>query len=453
MPASVEGSLNSAYLAPNTFINKRDIRKRIFPRYNEQNLFDWALFTGRIKETENTRFNWFEHGYLYGYGEIITSSASAYTAGTKVTVVLKSASHQESGTKSAPKKGDAVMINGKRGWIQSEDKGTPNAHSFVIKPVLGTDNITGGGANALANAFLISFSAAASDGSGMPTGMIRKPDLYYNYTQIIKTQYKANGSESTNKSELELGGDTSGRGDYFYLQGVEDAANKHNLDISFAFFFEEKGDGTLTDDDNGDEPVSTTGGIDATIRDFGNPLTYTTFAYSDMKNVEKILSRERAPNQMMWMNGVNLDLDVNAVVKTEAGNYTGIDYSAFGTGDAAARAVDFGFDSFRFAKRTYHKKQEDFLNYKPVTGYTSAPWPNNAYILPIDRVANPNTKEDSDTVDTLCVRFKKNDRMNRYVKHWTRDVTITNVDQIEFNHMSEVGLQFAMLNQTIRLTQ
>ena len=449
MPASVEGSLNEAYLAPNTFLNKRDVRKKIFPRYNEQNLFDWAQFTGRTKETDNTRFNWFEKGYLYGYGEVLSSSATAYTAGTKVTIVLKTASHQESGTKSAGKKWDSVMIAGVRGWVQATNKGTPNAHTYTIKPVKSTDNITGGSLNALANAFVVFYSTAAADGTSQPESMVNKPDLFYNYTQIIKTKYEVFGSASANKTEVQVGGKP-----FYYLEGVQDSANKHKLDIMFAMFFGERYDGSLTDDDASAEPVYTTGGIDATIRDFGNVTTYTTFDFAKLQAIEKILSKERAPMEMMWLNGVNLDMEIDNVVKGKLDN-NGMNYAAFGKANAQERAVDFGYDSFRFSKRTYHKKAEDFLNYAPVTGYTAAPWPDNGYILPIDRIANPKPSGSGgdEEMDTVCLRYKRNDKESRFEKHWTRDINVTNVDRLEFNHMSECGLQFACLNQAIKISK
>lgn len=449
MPASVEGYLKEGYLATNTFIHKREIRKEVFPKYNEKNLFDWAIHTNRTVLTDNTRFNWFENSYLYGYGEIASSSASAYTTGTKVTVVLKSASHQDSGTKSPGKKWDEIMLSSTgnpRGWVESKNVDNDGAHSFVIKPVLGASvNITGGAVNALANKFIMFFSSAKADGTGMPSGQIRKPDLYYNYTQIIPTQFHTNGSESTNKIEYEVKGKP-----YFYLQGEEDAANKHNLDIQYAMFLGERYDGSLTDEEV-DEPVYTTAGMDGTFRDFANPQQYTTFAISTVKSIEKIQSRERAPLKMMWLNGVDLDLDVNDTLVDYMTN-TGIDYSDFGQGSGAQNMVDFGFNAFRYGSRTYYKKQEDFLNYLPVTGFTGSPFPTNGYIMPLDKIANPNTSDTNQPMlETVCVRYKANDRMNRYVKHWTRDVTITNIDKIEFNHMSEVGLQFALLNTCVRL--
>jgi len=451
MPASIEGSLDSAYVAPNTFLMKRDIRKKIFKRYKEETLFDWAVFTNRTVVTDNERFNWHELGYLYGYAQVQSSSAIAYTAGTKVTIVLTADSHTENGTKSAGKDWDEVqlVINGTpvRGWVQSKDPSTPYAHSYVIKPIRQIDNITGGSLNALANLYVAFYSSAKADGTDQPTSMIRKPDLYYNYTKIVGTQFVADGSESANKAEVEVDGKP-----FYYLQGVEDAANKHNLDINFAFILGERWDGSLTDDNNAAKPVRTTAGIDSMLRDYGNPFPYSgTPDYSTLTGIEKILSRERAPDQLMMINGVNFDISLDTVIKGKL-DYNGMNYSAFGTGDAKQRAVDFGFDSFRFSKRTYHKNVQDFMNYLPITGFSGSPYPDMSFLLPIDRVANPAPTGDADReMDTICVRYKENDKQNRYVKHWTRDVTITNKDQIEFNHLSEVGLQLAMLNQTIRV--
>lgn len=446
MPASVEGVLDGPYLAPNTFILKRDILNRVFPKYREDTLFDFLMYTDRKKESDNTRFNWHEHDYLYGFATVLSNTASG-GAGNSVDVTIDTASHQETGTKSAGKKGDSIIVNQIRGWVTAIDKSTANAHVYTIKPVRAADDF--GGVDALAADILVFYSNAKSDGSGQPESSIRKPSLYFNYTQIFATQYEAFGSESTNKVEFNIDGKP-----YYYLQGVEDAALKHKMDMDFGMLLNVMYDSNLTDADNGDEPVYHTRGVEDYIDNFGNTKTYTTFAFSDLQDIEKILSRERAPYEMMWINGVNLDIDVDDVVKGKLDN-NGMRYDQFGKGNGAQRAVDFGFDSFRFSKRTYHKKQVDYLNYLPVTGFTGSPYPDMGFIIPLDRVRNPRPsgRGDDAELDTVCLRYKRNDRMNRYIKHWTRDVTITNQDRIEFNHLSEAGLQMAVVNQCIKVAK
>lgn len=440
MPASVEGNLTNSYLAPNTFIHKRDIAKKVFPRYREDTLFDFLFYTDRKVVTDNTRFNWFEWDYLYGFAVVETNVAGG-GAGASTVITIEEASHQDSGTKSAGKKWDSVMVNGIRGWVSAIDKSVDDAHTYTIKPVKATDDF--GATDALIADILVFFSNAKSDGSGQPESMVRKPTLYYNYTQIFSTQYEAYGSESTNKVEFEIKGKP-----YYYLQGVEDAALKHKMDIQYAFLLNEQGD-TIVDAENSDEPVYHTRGIESYIDNFGNTETYTSFDFADLQNIEKTLSRERAPMEMMMINGINLDMDIDAVVKGKLDN-NGMSYAQFGKGDAKKRAVDFGFDSFRFSRRTYHKKSVDYLNYLPVTGFSGSPYPDMGFVIPLDRVKNP---KGSGEMDTISLRFKENDRMNRFVKHWTRDVTITNNDKIEFNHLSEMGLQMAAVNQCIKVAK
>lgn len=440
MPESVEGFLTTSYLAPNSFIHKREIAKQVFPRYREDTLFDFLFYTERKVLSDNTRFNWFEWDYLYGYATVL-SNVATNTAGAPTTITIDTASHQESGTKSSGKKWDSVMVNGIHGWVSAIDKSTANAHTYTIQPVDDTANF--GVTDALAADILVFYSNAKSDGSGMPESMVRKPTLYYSYTQIFATQYMAFGSESTNKIEFNVDGKP-----YYYLQGVEDAALKHKMDIQFAFLLNTQGD-TIVDSDNGDEPVYHTRGIESYIDNFGNTQTYTTLDFADLTDIEKTLSRERAPDQMMWINGVNLDIDIDNLVKGKMDN-SGINYSAFGKGNASQRAVDFGFGSFRFSKRTYHKKAVDYMNYLPVTGYAGSPYPDMGFIIPLDRVRDAKSNKE---MDTIAMRYKQNDRVNRFIKHWTRDVTITNLDRIEFNHLSEVGLQMAAVNQCIKVAK
>lgn len=440
MPASIEGQLNAGYLAPNTFLNKREIAKKIFPRYRENTLFDFLFYTERKVMSDNTLFNWHEWDYLYGFATVLSNVAGG-GAGAPTTITISTASHQESGTKSSGKKWDSVLVNGIHGWVSAIDKDTPNAHTYTVEPV---DPLADFGAtDALAADILVFYSNAKSDGSGQPTSQVRKPTRYYNYTQIFATQFEAYGSASANKAEVEIGGKP-----YFYLQGVEDAALKHKMDISFAFLLNTIGD-TIVDAANGDEPVYHTRGMESYIDNFGNTQTYTTFDFADLTDIEKTLSAERAPDQMMWINGVNLDIDIDAVVKGKMDN-SGINYSAFGKGNAQQRAVDFGFGSFRHSRRTYHKQAVDYLNYAPVTGFAGSPYPDMGFICPLDRVRNPKTNEE---MDTIAMRFKANDKHNRFIKHWTRDIEITNNDKLEFNHLSETGLQMAAVNQCIKVAK
>ena len=440
MAASVEGKLTNGYLAPNTFIHKRDILKKVFPRYREDTLFDFMLQTNRKVETDNTLFNWHEWDYLYGYATV-ESHTSSGGAGNSIDVTITDASHTEGGTKSAGKVGDSVMINGIRGWVTAKDDSVNNAHVYTVKPVRSTDDY--GALTTQDGQILVFYSNAKSDGSGQPESQVRKPTRYYNYTQIFATKFEAYGSESANKVEFEINGKP-----YFYLQGVTDAALKHKTDMDYAFLLNVMGN-ELTDANNGDEPVYHTRGMESYLDDFGNtePYTIGSFGWTDMANIAKTLSAERAPLENAFIVGIDLDIELDDLIKSKLDN-TAVNYSAFGSGNAKQRAIDLGFDSFRYGTRTFHKQQSDAFNYLPVTGWTDSPYPHMGFIVPLDMTRDPKTGKD---MYKMALRYKRNDKDNRYIKHWTRDITITNNDILEFNHLSEAGLMMACLNQAVKV--
>lgn len=439
MPQSVENSLTGAYLAPNTFLNKRDIRKKIFDKYHEHNLFDFLYHSNRKKKTDNTTFNWWEHTYLFNNAIIASFTGSG--AGNPITITLKAGSYQNGGKLSAPKKGDTVMVGGLRGWIQSVNKATDNAHTITVKPVNSADNLS---AVAAADGLVTIYGDGKADGTGMPSSMLRLPEMYDNDTQILATYFETDGSVAANKAEVTI----PGKGDYYYLQGVVDAANMHNLKIEFTLILGQRAVG-LSDSTEDNKEVTLTHGLDKFITDDGNLEPYTTFAFADLENIEKTLSKERAPKEVAMANGINLNLGLEAVLRDTMKD-TGISYAAFGKGNGKERAIDFGFDSFRHNSRSYHNREFEALNYEPVTGSTG--FPDVGYVIPMGQVKNAKpTGMDDEYMDMISLRYKENDRENRFIKHWTRDQTITNKDAFEFCHQSEFGLQAGGLNQFIKV--
>lgn len=449
MPSSSESILSAGYIAPNSFLSKRETRRTIFDRYREDTLFDFLIHSNRTLKSAQTEFGWFEDDYLYTKATI--SGATGGGAGANVVITITRPAGDGDHQKLAPgKKWDLVLIDGKRGWVQAVDKSNASTGTFVftVKPVTSAGNFVpaSGLIGDLAGKTIVFFSNGKADGTGQPESMVRKPNRYYNYTQIFATQFAVDGSESANEVEVEVDGKP-----YFYLKGVEDAANKHNLDMEYAWLLGEMSEG-LTDDENGGKAVHLTRGLEKYVDDFGNKLPYTTaFDYDKMTALEKTLARERAAKNIMLQNGINLNIDMQKSVKDLVAN-NGMNYAAFGNGNSLARHVDFGFDAFRFSNRTYFMKECEALNYEPVTGFSGSPYPDMGFAIPLDRVKNSSTDSDEpEYLDTISLRFKQNDRINRFVKHWTRDVTTTNIDQLEFNHLSEAGLQMVGLNAYVKI--
>jgi hypothetical protein len=135
-----------------------------------------------------------------------------------------------------------------------------------------------------------------------------------------------------------------------------------------------------------------------------------------------------------------LNYDIDDFVKGRLDN-TAINWAAMGIGSAASRTVDFGIDGFRYGNFEFMKKKLAPFNYIGNTGGTSlSPYPTMGFTVPWDRITDAKGEE----VDTICYRYKANDRGSRFMRFWERDEKITNTDQLEFNWKAEAGLQVAL---------
>ena len=268
---------------------------------------------------------------------------------------------------------------------------------------------------------------------------------FENQCQIFKNRYEVTGSEATNKLEVEV---TNSNQRYYMFEGADDTFIKHKLDIEYGLLLGSRGDDSVTD--AAGNKVRTTRGMDEFITTYGHVQNYTT-SFDQMSYIDSIvktLSIERAPIENMWLNGVNLDLDVDNLL-TDVMKAGSLRYDQFGMGNGKQRAIDLGFDTFRKGTFIFHKKRFDALNHPKITASTNgSPWPGVGYIIPLDKVRDPQTNKQ---MDTICLRYKANSTENRKYKHWFRNVEITNKDALEFNYLCEKGLQLATVNRFVKI--
>jgi len=235
---------------------------------------------------------------------------------------------------------------------------------------------------------------------------------------------------------------------YFYLQGTVDAAVKHRTDMDFAFILGVRS-ADVTDDDEASKIVYQTGGLENFIDDFGNTLTYTAGSL-DMAKIDeilKLLETENAPAEVMFISGIDLNLEWDTLMKAQNDN-SGMRFDQFGAGSSQARAVEFGFSSVHKGNHTIHKHPARFMNYNPVT---VADYAGTGFFIPLDKVSRRSASGGSEEVDSIRLRFKSNGVHNRFEEHWTMGKEITRRDSIEYHHLTETGPEYSQLNQYIKL--
>lgn len=431
----VVSDYTSSFVSPLTYLLKPEVRNKIFDAYREDTLFDLLIHSGRSKVTGNTTFRHFEHDSLF-HIHTVESKSGTSGAGNAVVITLEEADHLQTGTLSQIKKKDLVIVytaasGAIKGYVTDKSTSTADAHTVTIKPIdTSVDLVT---ATAAADKIGI-FSSGASDGAGMTDATSRLPVEFSNYVQIIDTAKKIDGSESANVSFVQVDGKP-----YYYSQMVVDGDLEQRMKIEGTFIFGHKG--SLTD------PVTSktayfTGGLEYWADTEGYLESYSSnFALADLQNVCKNLDLERAPEKQLLLVGNVLNYDIDDYVKGKLDN-TAIDWSKMGVGNAAGRMIDFGVDGFRYANFTFMKKKFSPFNYIGATGGTTlSPYPTMGFTVPWERVVDPKT---GDEVDSICYRYKQNDRGSRFMRFWERGEKITNTDQLEFNWKAEAGLQCAL---------
>lgn len=443
---AVASDYTASFVSPANYINKPEVRNEIFDAYDEQMLYDFLIHSNKTIKSKNTTYRWMEHD-SYFHTHTVESKSGSAGANNPVTITLEEGTgaptdHQSSGTLSAPRKKNIVMVytatGAFRGYVTAVDKSVADAHTVTIKPVDATvDLVT---ATAAGDKVTV-ISSAASDGAGMTDPMSRLPVEFFNYVQIVDTQKKTDAGEAANESWVEVDGKP-----YFYHQLVVDGDFEQRAKLENAFIFGQRG--TQTDPDT-NKTAYLTGGMEWSQQQEGYDEPYSgSVGLADIQNVCRNLDLEKAGSKQLMLTGNNANIDIDEFVKGRLDN-TAVDWTKMGLGSAAGRVADFGIDGFVYDNFYFMKKKFNLFNALGITGgFTASPYPNMVFSLTWDRFRDAGTGKDSDTV---CLRFKQSDRENRFMQFWTRDKKVTNDDKFEFNYKAEAGLQIALARHINRL--
>ncbi len=435
---NVESGYDAAFVSPTQFLLKREIRSKIFEAYDERAIYDFLIHSNRTLVSKNTTFRWMEFD-SYNHTHTVESFTGSAGAGNPATYTLEEVDHLSSGALtgnlSQIKVKDLVIVYtataAVRGYVTATNKVTDTAHTVTVDPLDDAVDLVTLSANG--NQIVV-YSSAASDGAVMTAATSRLPVDYYGYVQIIDTQKKSDGGEAANQSEVMVDGKP-----YYYNQLVADGDLEQRMKIENAFLFGVRN--TKADPVETPKLAYMTAGLEWYADNQGYAEPYSgTFSLSDLQNVQRNLDLEKAPAKQMFLVGNELNLAADDFIKGRLDN-TAVDWAQMGIGSVAGRQVDFGIDGFRYGNYTFMKKKFGALNTLGLTGgITNSNYPYMGFCVSWDRVRAENGEEQ----DTICLRYKANDRGSRFMKFWTRDEKVTNRDQFEFNHKSEVGLQCAL---------
>jgi hypothetical protein len=426
-------------LAPGDFLLEREIRSQIFDKYEEDTMFDYLMATKRYEISKGTgRIDWFEHDPLLRIATV--ESATGTGAGAVVAVVLEEADHlfgasATTGTRSPFQKNDVVIVHTSAGPIHAQvndvDTSSNGAHVIDLDPIDDADDL----GDVIAAADKIQFvSRGAADGTGQPTSSFRVPVQYTNYMQIFKERFTVTGSESANKSTVQLDGKN-----FYYHQGVMDADLRLRLLIDYQLLLGKPG--TKPDATDASKTVRYTESIDSVIEDRGNEFVAASgdfISQTELAEITEIMRQEDNPVENLLFVGQAASNEWDDVF----GGYVdqgGIVYNQWGGGSSDLRAIDLGFDSVRYGGFVFHKKNLKAFDYKGATaGLGYSKW---GFLLPLDAIPVSGGEK-------LTLMTKANDMNGRIMRYHQKDqFEIDGVDAYNFDMLTEFGSRFACANQ------
>ncbi len=430
---NVVSDYTGSFVAPSTYLLQPEIRAQIFDAYKENTIYDTLIHSGRTKVSKNTTFRHFEHDSYFHVHTIESFTGSG--AGVAIVVTLEEIDHLQTGTLSEPKVKDLVIVytatGPVKGYITAVNKASASAHVITIDPINDATDL--GTATANGNRIGI-YSSAASDGAGMTDATSRLPVDFYNYVQIVDTKKQMDEGEAANESFVTVDGKK-----YYYHQLIVDGDFEQRMKIDNAFIFGER-NASHVDPVTG-KTVYMTGGLEwwADNEGYAEPYS-TTFGDGDLQNVARNLNLERAPKKQWLLVGNELNMNLESLMNTAVTN-TAINWAAMGMGSAADRLLDFGIQGFTKYNYTFMKQSMDVFNYIGLSGgFSTSPYPYMGFSVSWDRFRDAK----GDDTDTVCLRYKANDRGSRLNKFWERDHKITSNDQADFNWKGEVGIQIGL---------
>jgi hypothetical protein len=397
-------------------IDKPERLNTLFRSKGEQGLPFFALIKslGFMMPVAQETYSHDEEDWLH---ENITAAGAVGDPGAGADLVITlSAGDLDSGNRFYPRLFDVVLMKNDTTGIITDISGIGTATVVVtISPNLAAETL---GAVSAGDEIAI-ITNAHSEGSDQPGGRVSGTIKYENDMQIIKETLSVTGTEMTNQKWI----DKVSNGKKFvgyYIKGQWDAEYRMALQMDGAFLFGKRTDNAITDPSTG-RLIKTTEGLFPYAKRTGNTLPYTTGAFTvqTFNQAAKILDREFAANHVMSLNGIDLQIEIEDVLKDYFDN-TDVSYmeskvaSDLYQGDKGlAASVDF--QNFKKGGRCFHFKKLGQMSHQKVYGSLGYDQPGMGLMIPVGKKKDFKSGKE---LPTFGMRYKQMGDHNRMMQVW-----------------------------------
>lgn len=310
--------------------------------------YGWTPYTslselmGDDEKSDNKEFRWYQsHGRPMGF---VTASADVTVANSAAaTITVGAGSYSQSGTKSLPTLG-GVFYNSRTG-VNSRvsavpNKTTPNAHTFVLTPV-----VTGTNASVLAGDELLwRGQIYLGEASDKTETIIRNIDRYSNFCTEIRKDSTITDLADAEKIEFQINGNYS-----FTYKQLRDDNMALMREKDFLIF-----EGTQTNNLPYIEEGSN--GVIKQVQANGINMDYATWNLATFATIDRALNSVGAPKEYDILSDQSAMVEMQTSIFTEINN-GGIVFAA-PSGSRGGYSLERDFQSLRIYMRKYN-----FSNY------------------------------------------------------------------------------------------
>lgn len=327
-----------------------------------------------------------------------------------------------------------------------------SAGTFVASPIVSGESIP---AISTAQEIVI-FSNAHGEGSGQPASFSTRVKTYTNNLQIIKENYKISNTEKDVEIWFEVTGENGKTGKVFTIKGEGDTYKRFLNQRELGMLIGKKMTNTTLADVYSANPVKMTNGLLPEIIANGTNSTYSAISgwtITDGYNLVKAMDKEKAAKENWLMAGINLSINIDNEMRTTFQN-GGIQFNSFN--GSQEQAVNLAFSSFRLGEYTFHKKTYDVFNDVQTLGAVGYNFPNEGFVIPMDKVRDYTKGASMPMADSLRIRHlaAPGGDDSRDMNHVAVNMfNVTGEDAYDCRYASEIGFEGFALNRFAYIQQ
>ena len=457
---------DTAYLDFDYFAKSPDLIKTVYESWDNKGFVDMLALTGREEVVRSETFSNYETGLLAR--SFAVQTATSPTAGS-VIITLTSDSLTTVNSTTGPIARSPLMENftiklpnRKEAFVQFKSSVNGGATGAATTYTLVKSDLAADAAFDL-GAYFVSVAGTGQRFSGISSAFGEDTDealegienpmtRYVGYLQIVKSHSAITGSAAGDAWNVTLPG---GVNRWYSKQRLEQGIH-HRQQEGMQMIV--GAGGKFKDKSN--KVVQTSMGLEGYLRSYGNIYDYapTGFSAADLDALTNRMKTIMGGTEYQWIMGSALHAAVSTVIRNIPGlTNGGIRYDSFGKSNAAAKALDLGFNSIIWNGITLHLQETSVFDHPELLGLAGYNYTNMGFLIPgakqrITTSDNGVSASFGGSVDaeSLRIRYKEDvgGKSRRYLTY-DRGIEITGRDRTNHECLSHCGLQMVGLRRFI----